>query len=412
MISFSNFLTEEKNTHMMHIENAVLYRGVKGTERALQALEDLYGMLSGSGLSQGRMITQKWDGAPAVFFGSAPDDGQFFVAKKGIFNKDPKVYKSIEDIKADTSGDLAEKLISVFNNFKDAGIKTIYQGDLMFTKKDVETSNIDGKKLYTFQANTIVYAVPVDSEPGKQIKSADLGIVVHTEYKGKSYEKLSATFDINVNSLKKKMAPKVWVQDAYIDNLGDQVTLDQDAQNQVRTYLDIANKTLRDAKGIIKQIEANQELATNIETFQNSFIRSDVKVTDAKRHVNDLIAWFDERFRKRRDKLKSDKGKAKVDVEQAELMKFFSDANKRDLQKLFELQFAMANAKDLLFRQLERIKSIGTFVRTPDGFRVTGTEGYVIVDKLDSKTYKIVDRMEFSKNNFSKDIIKSWMRDR
>ena len=32
-----------------------------------------------------------------------PSDGKFFVAKKGIFNKNPKVYKTDADVDADTS---------------------------------------------------------------------------------------------------------------------------------------------------------------------------------------------------------------------------------------------------------------------------------------------------------------------
>ena len=55
----------------------------------------------------------------------------------------------------------------------------------MFTD-DVETDDIDGVQHYTFQSNTIVYAVPVDSDFGKQIKSANIGIVWHTTYTGNS----------------------------------------------------------------------------------------------------------------------------------------------------------------------------------------------------------------------------------
>ena len=349
--------------------------------------------------------------SPAVFFGSAPDDGEFFVAKKGIFNKNPKVYKSIADIKADTSGDLAAKLIAVFNGFKDAGINTIYQGDLMFTKSDIETTTHDGKKFYTFHPNTIVYAVPVDSDIGRAIKSANLGIVIHTEYKGSDYESLSATFDINVDGLKRKMAPKVWIEDAYVKNMSSLVKMDDKSKSEARSLLDYANRIFsRASRGVLSEIEKNQDFATQIETFQNSFIRSGIRVSDAKQHVNDLIKWFNARFDREIEKRKTAAGKGRIAQQKEEMMKFFSDSNKRDLQQIFELQFAMAAIKDILFAQLEKIKSIDTFILTKDGLKVTGTEGYVIVDKLDSKTYKIVDRMEFSKNNFSKDIIKKWMR--
>jgi hypothetical protein len=44
-----------------------------------------------------------------MFCGIDPSDGKFFVAKKGIFNKNPKVYKTQADIDADLSGELSDK---------------------------------------------------------------------------------------------------------------------------------------------------------------------------------------------------------------------------------------------------------------------------------------------------------------
>ena len=87
-----NYITEAKNTHMTHIEDLILDGGVKGARQAILALRSLRDMLSGN-VSSPVDISVKWDGAPAVFAGIDPSDGQFFVAKKGIFAKDPKVYK-------------------------------------------------------------------------------------------------------------------------------------------------------------------------------------------------------------------------------------------------------------------------------------------------------------------------------
>ena len=41
MLRFDNYLTEQKNTHMTHIEDRVLYGGVNGTRQAIFALRDL-----------------------------------------------------------------------------------------------------------------------------------------------------------------------------------------------------------------------------------------------------------------------------------------------------------------------------------------------------------------------------------
>ena len=53
----------------------------------------------------------------------------------------------------------------------------VYQGDLMFTKGDVGVKVIGDEKCYTFQPNTILYAVPVNSGLGAQIAKAKIGIV-------------------------------------------------------------------------------------------------------------------------------------------------------------------------------------------------------------------------------------------
>ena len=98
MENFKTHITESKNTHMTHIEDKVLYGGVNGTRQAILALRSLRDMLKGE---HDGSVSVKWDGAPAIFAGIDPSDGNFFVAKKGIFNKNPKVYKSAADVDAD-----------------------------------------------------------------------------------------------------------------------------------------------------------------------------------------------------------------------------------------------------------------------------------------------------------------------
>ena len=47
MLSFADTLTEQKNTHMTHIEDKVLYGGVNGVRQAIFALRDMRDMLAG-----------------------------------------------------------------------------------------------------------------------------------------------------------------------------------------------------------------------------------------------------------------------------------------------------------------------------------------------------------------------------
>ena len=106
MENFSNFITEQKNTHMTHIEDKVLYGGVDGTREAINALRGLRDMLAGTG--SGR-VSVKWDGGASLLVKIHVT--KVFVAKKGIFNQNPKVYKTDADIDADTKGDLNAKTL-------------------------------------------------------------------------------------------------------------------------------------------------------------------------------------------------------------------------------------------------------------------------------------------------------------
>jgi len=181
MESFSGYITESKNTHMTHIEDKVLYGGVKGTREAIMALRSLRDMLGGDHASN---VSVKWDGAPAVFAGTDPSDGRFFVAKKGIFNKSPKVYKSDADIDADTSGDLNAKLKLALQYLPELGIKGVIQGDFLYGPGDVKKKKIGGKSYVTFHPNTIVYAIPAGTDMAREIQRKKIGIVWHTSYKG------------------------------------------------------------------------------------------------------------------------------------------------------------------------------------------------------------------------------------
>ena len=98
MKSLRMFLTESKNTHMEHLEDLIFNEGVDGTRKAINFLRDLRDMLAGHG--KGKVnATVKWDGAPAIFAGYDPGDGKFFVAKKGLFNKTPDMYKTNADLR-------------------------------------------------------------------------------------------------------------------------------------------------------------------------------------------------------------------------------------------------------------------------------------------------------------------------
>jgi hypothetical protein len=402
-MKFADFITEQKNTHMTHIEDKVLYGGVNGTRQAINALRELRDMLAGETKSK---LSTKWDGAPAIFCGQDPTDGEFFVAKKGVFAKNPKVYKTEADIKADIkSGDLADKMTLALKHLPELGIKGVIQGDFLFSKPDLKTDTIDGQKYVTFHPNTIIYAVPYDQADA--LRKAKIGIVWHTTYKGKDFMSMKATYGVDVSKFKSSV--NIWSQDAMLRDVSG-ATMDKKETAEVTKYLSDAGKIFNKIAGsTLRELERNQDLATLIEQYNNTFVRAQTVIGNTNTHVTGLLKWLNDKFQKEKDKRSTEKGKATQQKKLDELMKFFSPRNKKNLVMMFDLQKSLVLAKLKLINKLNSISSYDTFVQTKKGYKVrTGAEGFVAIDKLGGDAVKLVDRLEFSYNNFSPDVLKGW----
>ena len=401
MENFADFITENKNTHMTHIEDKVLYGGVDGTRQAINALRGLRDLLAGSG---GGRVSVKWDGVPAVFCGIDPSDGEFFVAKKGIFNKNPKVYKTDADIDADTSGDLNTKLKDALKYLPSLGITGVIQGDFLFGDGDVTTKAIDGQKYSVFHPNTIAYAVPYDQ--AKEVRDAKIGIVWHTTYKGSSFENMTADYGVDVSKLKKSR--NVWSQDAMLKDATN-ATMSERETKEVNDLLTKIGRLFKQTSATtLKTVAENPKFAGSIETYNNTFVRAGALLPDSRKHVTGLISNRQAYYKKEIDSKKSQRGKDTWIAKMKDEMEFFSATNKANLVKMFELQKLIVLVKLKLINSLDKLKSIDTFVKTSNGYKVTGEEGYVAIDTLGGDAVKLVDRMEFSYNNFSSDILKGW----
>ena len=401
MEDFNQFITEQKNTHMTHIEDKVLYGGVNGTRQAILALRSLRDMLAGKSSSK---LSVKWDGAPAVFAGQDPSDGKFFVAKKGIFAKNPKVYKTEDEIDRDMSGDLSSKMKDALKYLPSLGIKGVIQGDFLFSKQELKKKKIDGQNYIVFHPNTIAYAVPV--EQAKEVLNAKIGIVWHTTYTGNTFESMKASYGVDVTKFKKSTT--VWSQDAMLRDVSS-ATMNEKETEEVNKYLSKCGVLFNKISGTtLRQLEANPDLAQLLEQYNNTFVRKGMVIGNTSSHVKGLLKWIKDKFQKEIDKRKTDKGKAVQQKKLDDIMTFFSDKNKKSLVSMYDLQKSIILAKLILINKLNRLKKIDTFVKTPNGYKVTGEEGYVAIDTIGGDAVKLVDRMEFSYNNFSPDILKGW----
>ena len=323
-----------KNTHMTHIEDLIIDGGVKGARQAILALRSMRDMLSGNTKAP-IDITVKWDGAPAVFAGEDPSDGQFFVAKKGIFAKTPKIYKNHDDIDADTSGDLNKKLKLAFDNLKNLGIKDVIQGDFMFDRSDLKKENINGIGHITFHPNTILYAVPLNTRLAKEIQRAKIGIIWHTSYSGKSFETMKAEFGRDIVG-KLKKSSDVWMDDATLKDVSGTATLTRSETSMLNSNLSNAGKIFQKiASSSLKEIEENKELNLIINIYNNRKVREGQRITNTKSHATGLVMWVSNRYQKEIDKRSTPKGKGAQIAKRDALLSFFSKENIKNLKLIF-----------------------------------------------------------------------------
>lgn len=406
-MKFSSFLTEQKNAHMEHLEDMIFNDGVEGARVAITSLQSLRDMLAGRAKEKVNM-TVKWDGAPAIFAGVDPSDGKFFVAKKGVFNANPQLFKSEKDIDASLSGDLANKFKIALREFSKLGIrKGMYQGDLMFTKSDLKVSNISGEKYITFQPNTIMYAVPVNSQLARIIQRSQIGVVWHTTYTGRTLRQMKASFGKGIVS-KMKQTRTVWMDDATYRDVSGNATFTEEETNEITKMLSAAGKMFRKIPSTaLTVIRDDEELKQKIKTYNNTFVRAQEPFPEPRSHVKGLYQYITDWYQKEIDSKKQEKTKqawtARRDIV---LKKVFQ--NTEELISIFELMNLLVQAKQMVIDKLNRTSSIGTFLRTKKGIRATNQEGFVAIDRLTGGAVKLVDRMEFSYANFSPEVLKGW----
>jgi len=394
-----------KNLHLEHLEDEIINNGIDGGRASINFLRSLRDMLKGN-VSKSVNMTVKWDGAPALFVGKHPETNQFIIAKKSLFNKEPKFYTTEQEIKDDLSGDLQDKFVESFKYLSKLNYSGIIQGDLMFTDSDKKDKKISGEDYVTFTPNTITYAALKGSQLGNQIENAKLGIVFHTSYSGSTLQDMSAKFGVDTSSLGN--SSEVWVDDAsYKDVSGtgkmtakEAVKLSKALSVVGKTFRKITKKNLQTFNDINKMLQSKAPGAT-YKTYANTKIRSGKFDPSYKDYLNHVDKYFDEKVIA---KLKTEKHKIlKTEIKVQTLRELRSLKTTIDALTIF--QRGLIESKKIIVDSLNRVKSIGTFQKTDTGFKTVNPEGYVAIDK-EGKAVKLVDRMEFSLNNFT--VAKDW----
>ena len=415
MFTFKEFVlhVESKNTHLEHIEDELINLGKSGVERAFSMYTNLIDTLKGH-TETPVDITTKWDGAPAIFCGTDPADGKFFVGTKAVFGKIPKMNKRITDInrnhgdvkRGDSTQDksmLRKKLKTAFKSLKNLGIDGyVLQGDMLYTKDSIRRATIDGEEHLVFKPNTISYTVPVKSELAEKIIKSDMGIVFHTMYTGgPTIHDMNANFGFKADRLTEH--PSVWFDDATFKDVSGQVQLTP----QESAYI---TNAIRECRNHFWQIQEVFEFLDDTEHI------SDLKV-ELKAHINSAIKTqgqfeadpiqFADTFMQRYitktqnaiDKLKTEAGQTRKKQAMERGIKFLED-NASNIQMMYDLYLKLMNIKNIFVNKLSNLRAMDSFIEQEDGsFKVTKPEGFVAVDHI-GNAVKLVDRLEFSKANF------------
>ena len=390
--------------HLEHIEDEMLNYGVEGCDAAVSAMKEMLRML-GKKPSSGYMQT-KWDGAPAVICGEHPYTGRFFVGTKSVFNKEnPKICFFDDDVDTFYEGDLAVKLKASLKYFKELGISGVVQGDLMFTAKDKKYETVEGEDLVTFRPNTITYGSPVDSDMGKAISKAEIGVVFHTHYVGDDLATMNAKAGADVSSD---------IQGCVVINndtpMAD-VSVPAQTLKKFEGNLLIIEKMCRTSGKFLDHLvdnmgttgNAKYHVASYLKQFFNAEIKESRRINDPKVALKSLGTFYHEKMNKEVTKMRSVQKQAERRKQLYDGLTYLEE-NEKEFHAMFALYRKIQENKQIVIDALDNLESFKTFVQTEQGYKVTSPEGYVLHHNGDM--IKLVNRIEFSFINFT--LAKQW----
>ena len=393
-----------QNKHLEHLEDDILNNGSEGGKTSIAFLRSLGSMLS-QGDKKNIKVTTKWDGAPAIVCGIHPTWKTFFVGNKSAFNKTkPKICIEPEDV--DTfypESGLNPVLKSCLKYLSQLDIKGVIQGDLLFTENTKSITMVNGKRCVTFTPNTITYAIPVNTDIGKRVVNSKIGIVFHTNYNGTSIEEMTAGFGVDVSPYQGHSDVAVFSSD-FTDTSGS-ANFTTAELTKFKSTVNMAEGSLRQASKFLDVMKGTDKFAFNtvFKTFFNTYIRRGTAIPSTNKVLTDFAAYYNTILDKEINSKKSASGKKKWEDVKMNGLKFIA-ANQKSIYMTVASYKNLTTAKLMIVRKLEKVKTIGTFLKDGNGYKVTAPEGFVAIKS--GRATKLVDRLEFSVANITTD--KNW----
>ena len=389
-----------KNTHLEHLEDDIFNSGTAGVTNSINFLKSLRDMLTEGDGQTSMKVTTKWDGAPAIVCGRNPQDGRFFVGTKSVFNKTtPKVVYSEADADRLYAGSTVGSILKeCLQRLSTLPIQGVLQGDLLY-QTTPSVIMLEGKRTYSFRPNTITYTVDVKSELGEKVGKSKMGIVFHTEYSGKTMQDLSAGFGADVSGLQGKS--DVAVFSSEFTNVGGAANLSQVEKANVNRTILAAERNFRQGSSFVRSLQGvgkgQWSLPALFKVYFNQVVREGT-VPSAPHMSKQFCCFMDDKFNKEIAKKKTAKSMLEWRKRRAEAINYIN-TNRMSMNSALEGFKNLMDAKIMIINKLTKIKRVGTFLEEENGLRATDPEGFVAIK--DGAALKLVDRLEFSRANFT-----------
>ena len=394
-----------KNTHLEHLEDDIFNQGYAGATNAINFLESLRDMLTSGKGGNNTKVTVKWDGAPAIICGTDPETGLFFVGNKSVFNKtNPKICYSHADIDFHYDGALNGILKACLDQLSKLPIQGVIQGDLLYTKKPTVIA-MRGRPCYHFKPNTITYVIPKHSELGQKVAASKLGIVFHTSYRGSTIGEMSAGFGVDVSGM--QGVKDVAVFSSTFQNVNGMANLNPSEITRLNSTIQKAQRSLVKGKKFLDQIQrapGPQSFAPPalFKIYFNQVIRGG-NVPSPEGIASGYIDFVTKKYDDEIKKKKTEKSQQEWKRRKVDALAYLNN-NKSVMIHTFTGFKDLIAAKEQVINKLKKIEGVGTFLEDEKGYRVTSPEGFVAIK--DGTAIKLVDRLEFSRANFT--VAKDW----
>lgn len=397
-------ITGEKLTHLGHCEDYIL-RGENYIDFVLDILYNILEFLKGNDTD--KRVTVKIDGCPSVLCASNFNGKNFIAYKGGFASKEMKIADSEDKVRElfSKNPDVLNKMLLLFKYSEMIGIpkNEIWQGDFLYSKKDLKTQIVDGIEYITFQPNTLIYAIESSDVEAKKVLNSEIGVAWHTKYIGDDLNNLKMSFDVNVENA--NQCPTVYQIDGNLPNI-ESIKLSDNEYNKLKDKLDMISKycTLIESDGAYKQFD--DKLIGYIDTLRNAFIKNQgvQNIT-----VENLIDYLNTTFDNKIGSMKTQRGKDQWSDKKNSMLDFINN-NIEFFVDVFKTQSMMVELKETLINKLQQLKfKFNSFINRSNEYSKSGQEGFVVSD-IDGNVCKLVSRLEFSKNNFDNSVIKGWER--